>query len=198
MRPIAFTRMIAMRKQNWLALTALVALGSASLSLADPPAHAPAHGWRKKNDPAYVGFTGTSWERDYGVTSGRCNREEIGAVVGGAAGAVIGSRSSEDHRTVATILGAAAGALIGAKIGRELDEADRGCVAHALEIGEVGRRVAWTNAGTGVTYVLVPDAGKKSKNKSCRGFVLTATRGGKKEQRRGNACQSAAGRWELS
>ena len=27
-------------------------------AFADPPAHAPAHGWRKKNDPDYVGYTG--------------------------------------------------------------------------------------------------------------------------------------------
>ena len=124
-----------MRKPSWLILAALVSCGTATLSLADPPAHAPAHGWRKKNDPRYVGFTGTSWERDYGVTSGQCNREEIGAVVGGAAGAVIGSRSSDEHRVVATILGAAAGAFIGSRIGRELDDADRGCVAHVLEVG---------------------------------------------------------------
>jgi surface antigen len=119
-------------------------------------------------------------------------------VLGGAAGAVVGSRSSEEHRVVATILGAAAGALIGATIGRELDEGDRGCLAHALEIGEVGRRITWVNSKTGVSYVLVPEAGKKSKGKACRGFVLTATLGGKKEQRRGNACQKDAGRWELT
>ena len=29
--------------------------------LAQPPAHAPAHGWRKKNDPHYVGYTGYKW-----------------------------------------------------------------------------------------------------------------------------------------
>jgi len=33
-------------------------------ALADPPDHAPAHGWRKKHDPAYVGYTGREWERD--------------------------------------------------------------------------------------------------------------------------------------
>jgi hypothetical protein len=39
---------------------------------------------------------------------------------------------------VATILGAAAGELIGTTIGREVDEADRGCLAHSLEVGTVG------------------------------------------------------------
>jgi surface antigen len=168
------------------------------VAMATPPSHAPAHGWRKKNDPAYVGYTGTAWERDYGVSSGHCNREEIGAVLGGAAGAVIGSRTSDEHRTVATILGAAAGALIGAAIGRDMDEGDRGCLGHALEIGKPGQRITWTNTRTGVNYVLIPDAGTKSNGKSCRGFVLMGTLKGKKEERRAKACQSSAGQWDLS
>jgi surface antigen len=185
-----------MRRTLFPALAALLVCYGGYV-MAEPPAHAPAHGWRKKNDPGYVGYTGTRWERDYGVSDGRCNREEIGAVLGGAAGAVIGSRSSDEHRVVATILGAAAGALIGGVIGRELDEADRGCVGHALEIGAVGRRVSWVNAKTGVSYVLVPDAVQKWKGKDCRGFEITARRDGKQEKRRGKACQSSAGRWEL-
>lgn len=184
-----------MLKTTTLLISTLAVVG---VAFATPPAHAPAHGWRKKNDPGYVGYTGTAWERDYGVSTGRCNREEIGAVLGGAAGAVIGSRSSDEHRTVATILGAAAGALIGGAIGREMDESDRGCVGHALEMATPGQRITWTNSATGVSYVLVPDAGKKSKGKACRGFVLTGTLDGKKEERRGKACQSSAGRWQVS
>ena len=96
---------------------------------AEPACRMPrAHGWRKKNDPTYVGYTGTKWERDYQVASGSCNREEIGAVIGGVVGGVIGAKtSSPEDRTVAVIIGAAAGALIGSRIGRALDDADRGC-----------------------------------------------------------------------
>ena len=47
-----------------LALGLALAAGSAS---ATPPAHAPAHGWRAKHDPYYVGYTGNHWERDYGI-----------------------------------------------------------------------------------------------------------------------------------
>ncbi|MEZ5628509.1 MAG: hypothetical protein R3E34_13455 [Rhodocyclaceae bacterium] len=54
--------------------------------LADPPAHAPAHGWRKKHDPDYIGYTGRKWERDYGILDGRCSTEAVGAVVGGVIG----------------------------------------------------------------------------------------------------------------
>jgi surface antigen len=175
-------------------------VASASLEvLADPPAHAPAHGWRKKHDPYYVGYTGTKWERDYDVASGRCNREEIGAVLGGVAGGVVGARvGSPENRTVAVIIGAAAGALIGAKIGRELDDADRGCFGHALEIGDAGRRVTWENRASGVTYTLVPGEGRKGSAGTCRDFTLTAMRDTESTKRSGKACQSATGVWKIA
>ena len=31
----------------------------------DPPPWAPAHGWRKKNDPYYTGYTGKKWDKHY-------------------------------------------------------------------------------------------------------------------------------------
>ena len=186
------------RKQISLLISTIAAVFLASVAWSEPPAHAPAHGWRKKHDPAYVGYTGTEWERDYDIGSGHCNREEIGAVLGGVVGGVVGAKSSEENRTVAIILGTAAGALIGSAIGRELDEADRGCVAHALEIAKDGQRITWVNSRAGVTYALVPSAGKKHDGRTCRPFVLTAKRGDKKSERRVNACQTRAGEWQLT
>lgn len=187
-----------MCKPSCLLIVVLAAVLGGEICRADPPAQAPAHGWRKKHDPEYVGYTGTKWERDYDISEGRCNREEIGAVLGGVVGGVVGSRAgSDDHRTVATILGVAAGALIGARIGRELDDADRGCVAHGLELGQPGRRVTWVNPKTGVRFALVPGGASKTDGKNCRSFVLTATRDGKKENRRGTACQAGAGEWKI-
>lgn len=182
-----------------LALTALLAAAWMGSALADPPAHAPAHGWRKQHDPYYVGYTGTKWERDYDVLSGRCDREAVGAVLGGVVGGVIGSRVGDrEHRTVATILGAAVGALIGAKIGRELDAGDRACVGHALEIGKAGRRVMWENAASGIRYELTPGAGRKSGAATCRDFTLVAVAGAEKSSRRGTACQSEPGVWRIA
>jgi surface antigen len=167
-----------------------------TLVFADPPAHAPAHGWRKKHDPNYVGYTGTTWERDYDVTSGRCNREEIGAILGGVAGGVVGSKvTSPEHRTVGIIVGAATGALIGAKIGRDLDEGDRGCFGHTLEIAQPGHRVTWINRTTGVSYVVVP--GASARKGSCREFTLEASSGDKKARRTGTACQTSPGVWRV-
>ena len=123
-----------------------------------PPAHAPAHGWRKKHDPYYVGYTGVAWERDYDISSGRCNRQEIATVVGGIAGGAIANRVADEHKTVATIVGVIAGAAIGNRIGRELDEADRGCFGHALEIAHRGQRITWANEAAGLSYEMSPGA----------------------------------------
>jgi surface antigen len=180
-------------------LLALLMTCWAAESLADPPAHAPAHGWRKKHDPHYVGYSGTTWERDYEVTSGRCNRETIGAVLGGVAGAVVGSRvASPENRTVGTIVGAAVGALLGSRIGRELDDRDRACFGHVLEIAPPGGRVAWENPATGVAYVLVPGEGRKQGASMCRNFTLIASAGGKETKRAGNACQTSRGVWNIT
>ncbi len=58
-----------MHFSKYLRSAALAALAAALTlpALADPPSHAPAHGWRKKNDPYYVGYTGRHWNDDFGV-----------------------------------------------------------------------------------------------------------------------------------
>jgi surface antigen len=168
-------------------------------ALADPPPHAPAHGWRKKHDPYYVGYTGRHWEHDYDILSGRCNREAVATVLGSVVGAVVGSRTAEpEDRTVATIIGAAAGALIGNWIGRKLDDADRGCIGHVLEVGKSGQRVLWTNESTGVRYELVPGADRERDGAACREFTLAAVAGEERSSRRGVACQSQPGVWEIA
>ena len=184
-------------RQIILTLLSAFAIVWTAEALADPPAHAPAHGWRQKHDPHYIGYTGTAWDRDYDIRSGHCNRDEIGAVLGGVAGGVIGSQIGDGNRTVATIVGVAVGALIGSRIGRALDDRDRACVGHALEIGSVGHNVTWQNAGTGVNYTLVPGEGRKSQTGTCRDFTLVAVAGKQKSSQNGLACQSKQGVWQI-
>jgi surface antigen len=178
-------------------LLAAFAMGCVGVSVAKPPDHAPAHGWRAKQ---YVGYTGAVWNHDYSVTSGRCNREEIGAVLGGVAGGVVGREVADrDDRVVGTIVGAALGALIGAKVGRELDERDRACIGDALEVGVDGRSVTWSNAVTGVRYELVPKVGKKKKkNAACREFTFVAHVSGQRIVSSRTACQASPGVWRLA
>ncbi|MFN2644533.1 MAG: glycine zipper 2TM domain-containing protein, partial [Burkholderiales bacterium] len=152
----------------------LALLGIALLPIpapADPPPWAPAHGWRKKNDPNYVGYTGKKWDQDYGVLEGTCNTQAVGAVVGGVAGSAIGSRHGNDsNRPVAILVGGVLGAVIGAKIGRAIDDSDRACIGHALELARERNTVRWTNSA-GVRYELTPTRNLGDKASPCREFV---------------------------
>lgn len=175
----------------------LITVGWAT-ALADPPSHAPAHGWRMKHDPYYVGYSGKHWDRDFGILSGRCNREAVATVLGGAVGGLIGSRIGDDeNRTVAIIIGAATGALIGKKIGRELDKADRGCFGHTLEVGKPGQRVTWVNEEARVRYEMSPGATNDEYGDSCRDYTLRAFHDDGVTSRRGVACQAEPGAWRI-
>lgn len=163
----------------------------------EPPPWAPAHGWRKKNDPYYAGYTGKRWEKDYGIVSGRCNREAIGAVLGGVAGGAIGSQVGRGSgRQVAIVIGTVTGSIIGAHIGRSMDEADRACIGHALELAGDHRRVAWQGAN-GLRYELMPVQGFQHLGQKCREFDLTVIEGRRKNTHRSMACPAGDGAWRI-
>jgi len=184
-------------KAMHLVLVALVSVALVPVpSPAEPPPHAKAHGWRKKNDPNYVGYTGKRWEKDYGIIEGRCNTAAVGAVLGGAVGGVIGSRADREDRPVAIILGTAIGAVIGAKIGQSIDESDRACIGHSLELAGRKNTVVWTNAVTGVTYRLTPTRNFQDGKQACREFITElSSRGKKKDKVTGVACRRPGGEW---
>jgi surface antigen len=176
---------------------AISVLGLPCLALAAPPSWAPAHGWRKKNDPTYAGYSGKSWNYDYGVQSGRCDRDEIGAVLGGMAGGAIGAELAKDgQRAVATVVGTVIGAAIGAEIGRRMDRTDRSCAGHALELARQGQSVTWLNPATGVTYQLTP-ADQAPSSDGCRRFRLIATGSFGLSEGRTTACPGNDGVWDL-
>ena len=146
---------------------------------ADPPPWAPAHGWRKKNDPNYVGYTGKKWDQDYGVLEGKCNTAQVGAVLGGVVGGAVGSQVVKgDNRPVAIVVGTVLGAVIGSKIGAEIDNGDRGCMGHAFELAAEQKTVVWTNGKTGVTYRLTPTRNFGDVKNPCREFNAVAMAGG--------------------
>lgn len=165
--------------------------------LADPPSHAKAHGWRKKNDPNYAGYRGKTWERDYGIVSmGRCDTDAVLGVAGAAIGGVVGAKASEGadeaSRAVAIILGTAVGAVVGSKIGRQIDRTDRACIGHALELAAVGKTVRWDNEH--VHYELTP---VRNVGSNCREFKLKAARDKVSESATRVACSAGNGAWEL-
>lgn len=110
--------------------TILMAAGAAlALSpipaLADPPRHAPAHGYRAHHGDSRYGYRVTRvWRGDDGRY--RCRRDDgtTGLVIGAVAGGVVGHEvAGRGDRTLGTIIGAGLGALVG----REIDRGDIEC-----------------------------------------------------------------------
>jgi surface antigen len=177
-------------------------------AVADPPDHAPAHGYRNKHRDRdddrddrrgrFEGYEGERWDNDYAVLSGRCDRHAVATAIGGVVGGAIGARVAQpENRLIATIVGAAVGALVGNRIGRELDDADRGCFGHALELGRAGRLVVWTNDATHVRYELLPGANRTRRGVACREFTMTSFHGRERVSKSGVACRSQVGHWEV-
>jgi surface antigen len=188
-----------MKASRLLLVTVICAALAPLPAQPEPPPHAKAHGWRKKNDPDYVGYTGHKWAKDYGIVEGKCNTAAVGAVLGGAVGGVIGSRAEREDRAVAMVVGTAIGAVVGAKIGQSIDQNDRACMGHSLELAGVKKSVVWTNTGTGVAYRLTPTRNFQQGSQACREFVteLANGKGKKKHKVTGVACRQGNGDWVL-
>jgi surface antigen len=185
-------------RTRFLAAAALGLLLAGPEALAAPPPWAPAHGYRAKNAERYTGYTGYHWDRDYGISGGRCNRDEVGTVLGAVVGGAIGGAVYDgDSKLVAILVGAAVGAIIGREIGRDMNDADRACMGHALEIGRMGQPVYWAGAQPGLGYTMTVHDGFKQGGYTCRNFTLEKDYRGRKTTQPGAACRVADGEWKL-
>ncbi|MBI2752031.1 MAG: hypothetical protein HYX46_00710 [Betaproteobacteria bacterium] len=156
-----------------------------------------ANGLRHKHDASYFGYTGYKWERDYGILGGRCETGAIAAAIGGTVGGVAGSRPAKGaERATAILLGSAIVVVIAAKVGRSVDDTDRACIGHALELAANGRTVAWVNPDSRVRYELVPMKGFYThQGVPCREFSVRMRIKGSEEQVHAAACRRDEGLW---
>jgi surface antigen len=125
----------------------------------------------------------------------QCESEAVGRVLGGIAGAVIGSQigKGSDARPVATIGGAILGVLIGGEIGRQMDAGNQACIGRALEFGAVGQRVAWADGGT--QYAVVPGRAVQQAGRWCRPYEAEVLMLDGWQRTRGTACRADDGSW---
>jgi surface antigen len=167
-----------------LAATAALLLPMAPGAYAEPPPWAPAHGWRKKHDPYYKGYSGRDWKEQYGIIDGRCKRAEVGSVLGGAAGGA-----------VAIILGTVLGSSVGHQIDSKMDDADRGCLGHSLELAADQRTVYWTGANNW-NYRVTPLRNFEQNGQKCREYRLRVNGRDIDKDTRERACLVRPGEWK--
>lgn len=185
-----------------------------------PPPWAPAHGYRRKNKhdiPSRVivqvpvreehqyakyhaspeiEFVMTSqW---IGITSGTCNREAVGAVMGGIAGGVIGNTTaSGDNKELGTFAGAIIGVVLGKELVGRMDKADIQCTSQVLERARDDQTVVWNNPDTGRHYSVIPyQSYKQTDGRYCRNYKATIRVGTTESIYKETACRNESGVWE--
>jgi surface antigen len=150
-----------------------------------PPPWAPAHGYRRKAGSA------AAYASPYGIGSGRCNRSEIGAVLGDAAGLEAGKVTGKTAAAIRDVITGVLGVA-----GREFDNLDRACAGQVLEHGRTHYTVAWRNPGNRRGFEVTPtrtfrnDAGA-----FCREFSSVTVLGGNMRKEYGTACRRPDGSW---
>lgn len=189
--------MINRTKLIILTFSAALILPVAPSAYADPPPWAPAHGWRKKHDPYYVGYSGKKWNKDYGIISGECNWQAIGTVLGGVVGGAVGASVGKDgNKTVAIIIGSVLGAVIGNQVGKSIDDNDRGCIGHSLELAHDRQTVRWVNPDNGINYRVTPLSSFTKNGRKCRDYMLYMSGNDIDDSRQERACLMSDGVWK--
>jgi surface antigen len=109
----------------------------------------------------------------------------------------VGSQVGDgSDRVVAIVVGTVIGAAIGREIGRELDDRDRACIGHALELAKDGQSVRWVNENDGLSYIVTPTPADGSS--TCRDFDLVISAESGTQSARRHAFRTADGTWQMS
>lgn len=129
-------------------------------------------------------------------------KQNIGTVLGGATGALIGSTlGGGDGNLVAIGAGAVVGAFLGNQIGASMDKVDameaERTAQNSLEKAASGQTTSWKNPDTGNSGSFTPKRTYETQNTYCREFTQTINVGGKTQSGYGTACRQPDGTWKI-
>lgn len=185
-------------------VAACFTLADLAPAAADPPPWAPAHGWRAKQKHKHKYKNRTYYDdrvytAPFDLDRGVCNRQILGGLLGGATGALVGSRLAKgDDRAAAIIGGTIIGLIVGGSIGRSMDEVDHNCVGQTLEHAPDGQTIYWNNQQAETQYQVTPvKTYQKNDGRYCREYQTTSVIGGRAQQTYGTACRQPDGSWQL-
>ncbi len=131
------------------------------------------------------------------------NKEEVGAILGGAGGALLGSQVGDGKgQIVAVAVGTLLGSSLGRQIGASLDKADLAyynqASQKALETVPPGQTLPWRNPESGVSGTITPaQYYQTASGQYCREYTQTIVIGGRTEEGYGVACRQPDGRWKI-
>ena len=132
----------------------------------------------------YIGYTGKSWSKDFGLLSGDCHTASF-------------ENSSPDVNPSDLAASVTVDPLFQKAFPESQTEAgqriDAHCFGHTLELVPTGKAVHWKNNVTGSDIFLTP--GKQSDN--CRSFTAIKVAMGQQSKLSGVACSDQAGQWKI-
>ncbi len=129
-------------------------------------------------------------------------KENMGTILGGATGALIGSTlGGGDGNLVAIGAGAVIGAFIGNRVGASMDDVDKmkaeQTAQTSLEKSPSGKTSSWKNPDTGNSGSFTPKKVTETERGYCREFTQQITVAGKTQQGYGTACRQPDGTWKI-
>lgn len=139
-----------------------------------------------------------------GCTQPMGAKEGTGTLLGGTAGAVLGSNVGKGKGNVVAIaIGTLAGALFGQEIGRSLDRADRIAMGqnaqYSLEHTRSHETTRWSNPDSGNSGSMTPlQTYQQTTGQYCREYRQTVIVGGRKQDAYGTACRQPDGSWIIN
>ena len=134
---------------------------------------------------------------------GGMNKQGSGTLIGGTAGALLGSQfGGGKGKLVAVGAGALLGAIVGNQIGAGMDEQDRKLAEltsqRALEAAPTGSSTEWRNPDNGnYGYVTPNKTFRNNTGQYCREYTQTVVIGGKQQKAYGTACRQPDGQWQV-
>ena len=130
-------------------------------------------------------------------------KEQLGALFGGAAGAVVGAQFGDGKGQLAAVAaGALLGALAGSEVGKSLDRADQlymqQTAQRSLEAAPAGSTATWQNPDSGHSGTVTPTRTyERNTGEYCREDQQTVRVGGNVEEAFGTACRQEDGTWMI-
>lgn len=135
------------------------------------------------------------------ATLGGCaswDNSDTGTLLGGAAGAALGTQIGHGSgKTAAIVLGALGGAALGNYVGNRFDRLDRQRFGSALESTRTGQTSTWSNPDTNNSYSVTPTRTYQQNQRPCRDFTMNAKVDGQPKTVTGTACRQPDGSWKV-
>ncbi|HEX4855794.1 MAG TPA: hypothetical protein VFV28_03230 [Limnobacter sp.] len=132
----------------------------------------------------FVGYTGKTWNSDFGVLRGQCDAKLVQAE----------SLKGQLIEQMAYVEGQDAFRKIFPPT-QLVDSlaVDSHCFGHTMELVPSGQAVRWLNPVSGVGVYLSPGA----KSDSCRSYLGVTVVNGEKKKFRGDVCSPSKGVWQI-